>query len=163
MAEINTKWAIRFLELAELVAGWSKDPSTGVGAVLVDDRRRVVGIGYNGFPDRVPDNPEWLNDRETKLRLTIHAEMNAILNCAVPTQGLHLFVTHPPCGEDALNCAKMVVQAGITSVTCWEPDEAFTARWGDQHETILNAAGMFLRKIQRRAHDESNGSDQAQA
>ena len=73
-------WDKRFLDLAEHVAGWSKDPSTQVGCVIVNDKRVVVGLGYNGFPRGVEDTPERLNDRPTKYLMVQHAEVNAILN-----------------------------------------------------------------------------------
>lgn len=128
--ERKKKWDRFFLGMADYTATASKDPSTKVGAVLVDDRRRVVGIGYNGFPDRIPDDPALLNDREAKLSLMIHGEVNAVLNCPVPTRGLHLYVTHPPCND----CAKFVIQAGIASITTWEPDADMQARWGASFE-----------------------------
>ena len=115
--ERREKWARRFLTLAEQVASWSKDQDKQVGAVLVDARRRVVGVGYNGFPDHVYDDPRLLAGKGAETDpFMIHAEMNAILNCAVPTQGLTLYVTHHPCTEAAGNCAKLVVQSGIAEV-----------------------------------------------
>ncbi len=74
---MNSKWDIRFLELAEQVSTWSKDPSTQVGAVIVRDKQ-VDGMGFNGFPAGVPDKPEWLADKEFKNTIVIHAEENAI-------------------------------------------------------------------------------------
>src|ERR1051326_2813900 len=56
--ERKEKWDRRFLELAKHVSSWSKDPSTKVGAVIVDANRRVVATGYNGFPRGVEDTPE---------------------------------------------------------------------------------------------------------
>ena len=53
---ILKKWNMRFLEMAKMVGSWSKDPSTQVGAVIVDDDRRVISLGYNGFPKGVADN-----------------------------------------------------------------------------------------------------------
>ena len=50
------KWDKRFLELAKLVGSWSKDPSTKVGAVIVDCNNRIISVGYNGFPKGVKDN-----------------------------------------------------------------------------------------------------------
>ena len=44
------KWQRRFFDLAALVAAWSKDPSSQVGAVIVDDRKRIVSVGFNGLP-----------------------------------------------------------------------------------------------------------------
>lgn len=107
------KWDRRFYELAQHVAQWSKDPSTRVGAVIVDDLRRVVSLGYNGFPRGVPDHPEWLADRDTKLRYTVHAEMNAVLNSAREVRGCTLYTWPLPSCSD---CAKLVVQAGVRRV-----------------------------------------------
>ena len=53
-----TDWNKRFLDLAGHVAGWSKDPSTKVGAVIVNDDKQVLGLGYNGFPRGVHDCEE---------------------------------------------------------------------------------------------------------
>ena len=75
-----TKWDLRFLKLAHHVGQWSKDPSTKVGAVIVDAQRRVLGIGYNGFPRGVDDSPGRYHDRPTKLDMVVHAETNAIMN-----------------------------------------------------------------------------------
>ena len=60
------KWDGRFLDAAALVASWSKDPSTRVGCVIVNERRHIVATGYNGFPKGVEDSVERLNDRPTK-------------------------------------------------------------------------------------------------
>ena len=49
------KWDMRFLELAALVATWSKDPSTQVGAVIVDSAKRIVSVGFNGAPRGVQE------------------------------------------------------------------------------------------------------------
>ena len=50
------KWDANFLTLANTVCMFSKDPSTKVGAVIVDDDKRVVSIGYNGFPKAIKDD-----------------------------------------------------------------------------------------------------------
>lgn len=107
------KWYRRFLKLAEHVSYWSKDPSTKVGAVIVDKHNRVVGMGYNGFPRGVMDHEERYADRPTKYKYVVHAELNAILNAAVPVDGATIF-TYPfaPCTE----CAKAIIQAGIDRV-----------------------------------------------
>src|SRR5580704_14787149 len=78
MARFSENWADRFLRLAEEVATWSKDPKGGVGAVLVDQRKRVIGLGFNGFPDRIPDDPALLNDQEAKLPRMIQAGVVAV-------------------------------------------------------------------------------------
>ena len=75
---ILKRWDMRFLEMAQLVASWSKDPSTKVGATIVDDDRRVISVGYNGFPKGVADNKR-LEDRDEKYKMIVHAERNALL------------------------------------------------------------------------------------
>lgn len=107
------KWDRRFLQLAELISTWSKDPSTCVGAVIVDDNRRIVSIGYNGFPQKIKDLPVRLEDRDLKLKMTIHGEMNALLFANSKVEGCTLY-TFPfmPCGQ----CCSMFIQAGIKRV-----------------------------------------------
>jgi dCMP deaminase len=109
---LSTTWTRRFLRLALEVASWSKDPKGGVGAVLVDERKRVVGLGFNGFPDRIPDDDALLRDADAKLPRMIHAEMNAVLNATRSVHGSSLFTTLTPCAE----CAKLIIQAGIAAV-----------------------------------------------
>lgn len=121
--ERGERWDMRFLQLADTVAAWSKDPRHRVGAVLVDDRNRVVGIGYNGFPDSFKDDPAMLAS-DDKHEAMVHAEMNAILNCPVPTRGLTLYCTHSPCRP----CQPMIVQSGIVRGVWWQPTEAWAAK-----------------------------------
>lgn len=92
-----SKWDRRMLGLVNLVATWSKDPSTGVGAVIVDSKNRIVSVGFNGFPRAVCDSDEALFDRDEKLRRTIHAEENALLFAGRSVEGCTIYVTHPPC------------------------------------------------------------------
>lgn len=117
-------WA---LDMAEHVAKLSKDPSTRVGAVIFDTKRRLVSAGYNGFARGVADTASRLHDRNAKLRLTIHAEQNAILFATAPLDGATLVVTHPCCAQ----CAAKVIQAGIKHVMWARPTAEFAARWGD--------------------------------
>lgn len=104
-----SKWTQRFLDLAQLVSTWSKDPSTKVGAVIVDQNNRVVSLGFNGFPKGVQDMDI---PRERKLMRTIHAEENALLFAQRDLSGCSIYVTHHPCA----NCAAKIIQAGIRNV-----------------------------------------------
>ena len=104
-----TDWTPRMLDLAELVAGWSKDPSTQVGAVIADPMNRIVSQGFNGLPRGVADGPL---DRDEKHRRTIHAEVNAVLFAQRPLADCTLYVTHHPCAR----CAAVIIQAGIRRV-----------------------------------------------
>lgn len=118
------EWAIG---MAEHVAKLSKDPSTKVGAVIFDSKRRIVSAGYNGFARGVEDTAERLENRDVKYRLVLHAEKNAILFATAPLEGCTIVVTHPCCAQ----CAAQVIQAGIKNVVWPVPDEAFVARWQD--------------------------------
>jgi len=141
---INPKWAFRFLKVASEVASWSKDPSSKIGAVLVDNRNRIVSVGYNGFPDKIEDKPEWLEDRPTKYSMIIHAEMNAVLNAGRSVDGCRLYVTACPCSS----CAKLVVQAGITEVHYYkETDPGLLERWADSFKetaAVFERAGVVV-------------------
>jgi dCMP deaminase len=111
---VLSKWDERFIRIAKEVAGWSKDPGTKVGAVLVCDRR-IIATGYNGFPHGISDSLERYADRDVKIAYTVHAEVNAILNAAKngsQTDGSALYVTFPPC----VSCSSAIIQAGITHV-----------------------------------------------
>ena len=115
MGLINDKWDRRFLELARHVSSWSKDPSTKVGAVIVDpDTLEVLSMGYNGFPRGVKDSPERLNDRPTKYKFVVHAEQNALINAGVGARGCFIYVW-PSFGFPNIctECAKLAIQAGI--------------------------------------------------
>lgn len=129
-------WDEWFLDLAHSVARRSKDPSTQVGAVIADPQNVVVSLGYNGFPRGVTDTPERLNDRETKLALTLHAELNAVLTAARPLAGCTIYVTRPPC----VACAAVIVQTGIKRVVFPTPPVEFVNRWAG---SIILATGIM--------------------
>ena len=132
-----TKWDRRFLELAEHVSTWSKDPSTQVGACITDNKNRIVSVGYNGFPLGVDDNEDYLNNRDKKLQRTIHAEPNAILFAQRDLTGCSIY-TYPfaPC----VNCAALIIQSGITKVVSPEASPELRERW---HESMAAAEEMF--------------------
>lgn len=123
-----TKWHFRFLSLAKFVSGWSKDPSTKVGAVLVRDSVKIVSLGFNGFPQRMPDLEENLFNREEKYSRVVHGEINAILFAGVSVQGCTLY-TYPfmPCDR----CAVQIIQAGIVRVVVSRASEDAKKRWAE--------------------------------
>ena len=136
-------WDQRFLDLAAHVAAWSKDPSTKVGCVLVNNHRVVVGLGYNGFPRGVDDHIERLNDRETKYLMVQHAEVNAVLNAAGDTHGATAYVTHAPCAS----CSGVLIQAGIAKIVTNETPAALQQRFGrsfDASRTMLAESGVEI-------------------
>lgn len=111
-------WDERFLGLAQHVASWSKDPRTKVGAVLVNETKQVLSVGYNGFPRGVFDMPNRYEDRPTKLMFVAHAERNALDNCFTDTRGSTLYVTLPPCNE----CVKSIIQKGVKRIVSLTSD-----------------------------------------
>lgn len=129
------KWHLRFLRLAREVSSWSKDPSTQVGCVIVDQSRRVVSLGFNGLPAGMRDTAERLLNRDLKLALTIHAEENALLFAGRPVHGCTAFVTRHPCAH----CSAKLIQSGIGAVIYLSnPD--FDQRWADN----LTISGQAL-------------------
>lgn len=139
-----TKWDYRFLDMARLVASWSKDPTTKVGAVIVDDKNRIVSLGYNGPPRGVEDDP--IVDRDTKLKRTIHAETNAVLFTQRDVSGMTMYVTHHPCGP----CAALIAQAGISRVVIPEAGPKLSQAWSEdikEAQWIFEQAGITLERI----------------
>lgn len=111
-----TNWDKRFLELAKLVSSWSKDPSTKVGAVIVDDQNIIVSVGFNGFPKGIQDDDR-LNHRDSKYQIIVHAENNALMFAKRPLDGCTIY-TYPfmPCPR----CAGMIIQSGIKRIVTYE-------------------------------------------
>ncbi|NVO13828.1 MAG: hypothetical protein HXX10_07315 [Rhodoplanes sp.] len=138
-------WDARFLALAAHVAGWSKDPSTKCGAVLVRPDRTIAGLGYNGFPRGCDDDPRLYADRDAKLERVVHAEMNAILSASGPVRGCTLYV-HP--FLSCARCAAHVIQAGIVRVVAPTYSDEQWTRWGDSFMaamTLYREAGVVVR------------------
>ncbi|XP_022220934.1 probable deoxycytidylate deaminase [Drosophila obscura] len=116
------RWDDYFMATSLLSAQRSKDPVTQVGACIVDQQKRIVAIGYNGFPRNCSDDEfPWLklgqsssdDSLEDKKLYVVHAEANAILNCnGASLVGTSLYSTLFPCNE----CAKLIIQSGIQQV-----------------------------------------------
>ena len=135
--KIPKDWDQRFMYEAAAKAAWSKDPSTRVGAVAVRERR-IIATGYNGLPAGILDSKERLLDRELRLALTIHAELNLVTYAArhgVCLDGATVYV-YPllPCS----NCATSLIQVGIAKVVA--PDFVMPMRWA---ESIARARQAF--------------------
>jgi dCMP deaminase len=145
---MSGKWDIRFLELAKHISGWSKDPSTKVGCVVVGEDREIRSTGFNGFPRGINDDEERLTDRSQKYPLICHAEENAIMHAArigISLKGSTAFVTWPPCSR----CARSLIQAGIKEIVYPETKE-IPERWMEDF-TISNGmlleAGIVVRTV----------------
>lgn len=111
----SEKWHYRFMEVAKLIASWSKDPNTKTGAIVVGPDREIRATGYNGLVRGVNDDIPERMERPTKYDFFEHAERNAVYNaCLTGTslKGCVLYATHPPCTD----CARAIIQAGIKMV-----------------------------------------------
>ena len=146
-----TDWDQRYLDLAQHISSWSKDPSRKIGAVVVSDTGQILSVGYNGFPRGIKDD-ERLNFREEKYALVVHAEMNAIYNATlngISLRGSNLYVWGLPVCSD---CARGVIQVGIKRVIMNEPTEAI-GHWDDhwlKTKSMFDETGIeytFLRDI----------------
>ena len=135
-----------FMSLAHLSAVRSKDPSTQVGAVIVDSNNRVVGLGYNGFPRGCDDNKfPWEREGEyldTKYAYVVHAELNAILNANKLIENCRLYVSLFPCNE----CSKAIIQSGIKEII-YESDKYKDLDQFKASKKMLEAAGVKLRQL----------------
>lgn len=139
-------WDIRFLEMAKVIGDWSKDPSSKVGAVIVDSRKRIISLGFNGFARGVRDDAERYQDRDVKYELVIHAEINAILFAGGDVRGYTLYSTHHPCSR----CAAVICQSGIARVVIPDTISDFEKRQAGNVELAWHQfaeAGVKLSRI----------------
>jgi len=114
-------WNIRWMDMCKLISTWSKDRSRQTGAVIVDERNVLVSIGWNGFPRNINDYLHERHERPAKYKWTEHAERNAIYNAAAnghPTKNCTMYLPWYPCAD----CARAIIQSGITKIVCVEPD-----------------------------------------
>lgn len=111
------KWDRRYLDVCRTISEWSKDPSSKLGALVVSDRNRIVGTGYNGFPEGVSDSEDRYNNRELKYELVVHAEVNAILSAGDRARNSTLYV-YPGWGSPCMctGCCKVAIQSGVRRV-----------------------------------------------
>ena len=108
-------WNQYFMTMAEIASSRATCPRAAVGAVIVKNNHVLV-TGYNGAihkADHCTDvGCKIVNNHCIR---TVHAEMNAILNCArqgSDLQDSELYVTHFPC----VRCMPLVLQAGINKI-----------------------------------------------
>lgn len=144
---MSDKWDIWFLNLAKYISTASKDPSTKTGAVIVRPDRTIASVGFNGFPRKIADLPELLNNREEKYKRVIHCELNAILSSRERLDGYTLY-NYP--GQSCSRCAVHVIQSGIIRVVAPSNDSDFARRWADEKrlaEELFKEAGIELKYI----------------
>lgn len=141
-------WDEYFMGIAVLSSLRSKDPNTQVGACIVSQDKKIIGVGYNGFPtgcsdDELPWEREgaWIN---TKYPYVCHAELNAILNSPIPSlRGATLYVALFPCNE----CAKAIIQTGIKKVI-YLSDKYAESDQTKASKMMLQSAGVEFEKLQ---------------
>ena len=147
MAHIS--WEQYFMGVALLSSKRSKDPATQVGACIVNEDKKIIGIGYNGFPNGISDDdfPWGKNDPNplnNKYPYVVHAEPNAILNSTSNLKGATLYVTLFPCND----CTKLIIQSGIKHIVYLdnkykETDSMIASR------RMLDAAGIDYKQMDK--------------
>jgi len=156
---MSDRWDNFYLRMALESARMSKDPSTKVGCVLVGKNRSIIATGFNGFPAGVADTADRLHDRDKKLELVVHAEMNAVLMAArlgIATDGATCYVAAtddsqeiwggPPC----LRCAVECMQAGIREYVSWPTKPSLLTNWADsiaKAKAVIEEAGLVYRTV----------------
>ena len=148
MSSPYLSWDVYFMGIALFTSLRSKDPSSKVGAVIVNQKNRIIGTGYNGFVAGIDETDfsweregEWLN---TKYPFVVHAEANAILNSTTSEmENCRIYSTLFPCNE----CAKKIAQKEIKEVVFLSDkyrDQDFHAA----SIKIFRAAGITTRKLE---------------
>ena len=146
--KIRPIWDEYFMKLAQLVATRSTCLRRQVGAVLVRDKR-ILATGYNGAPSGmahcldigcIRDQLKISSGTRAEICQAIHAEQNAIIQCAVhgvPTGGSTIYVTHQPCTI----CTKILIGGGIKRIVYLDP-------YPDEFaQKLLKEAGVSLEQI----------------
>lgn len=141
-------WDEYFMGIAILSSYRSKDPNTQVGACIVNDRNKIMSVGYNGFPTGCSDDQfPWEREGEaydTKYPYVCHAELNAILNNAgANLSGCRIYVALFPCNE----CAKAIIQSGIREVV-YLSDKYADTPMTRASKRMFRAAGVKLTKLE---------------
>ncbi|MFA6709099.1 MAG: dCMP deaminase family protein [Fusobacterium sp.] len=140
-------WDQYFMGIALLSAKRSKDPSTQVGACIVNSDKKIVGVGYNGLPQGCDDdNFSWEREGEyleTKYPFVCHAELNAILNSVKNLKNCSIYVGLFPCNE----CSKSIIQSGIKEIIFLS--EKYKDTPSDiASKRMLDMAGVKYRKLE---------------
>ncbi len=141
-------WDEYFMGVALLSAKRSKDPSTQVGACIVNDKNKIVGAGYNGLPIGCDDDAfPWHKEGEflqTKYPYICHAELNAILNnIGMDLKGCKIYTALFPCNE----CSKAIIQSGIKEVI-FLSDKYHGSDIFKASKIMLDGAGVKYRKVE---------------
>ena len=135
--EREMQWLTYFMTLAKNVSTMSKDPSHKVGAVIVDQNKRIVSTGFNGFAKNIIDSKERLNDKDIKRKLTLHAEENAVTFAKRDLEGCDIYVYgYPPC----THCTSLLIQSGIKCIYYMNPTGYTSEHWKKDFELAQQIA-----------------------
>lgn len=141
------EWNDYFMMLAHAIAMKSKDESTNIGALIVNDSKRIIATGYNSFPAGINDYIPERQKRPYKYYWFEHAERNCIYSAAkhgISVDGCRMYTNGVPC----VDCARAIIQAGIKKViysTAWEG--SYTDQWTEEAKItrqLFNEAGVEL-------------------
>ena len=140
-------WDEYFMGVALLSAMRSKDPNTQVGACIVNEDKKVIGLGYNGLPKGCDDEIfPWDREGEfleTKYPYVCHAELNAILNSTLSLKNCTIYVALFPCHE----CSKAIIQSGIREIV-YLSDKYTGTESNRASKRMLDSAGVTYRKLE---------------
>ena len=121
----------------------------GDGCVIVGPNNEIRAIGYNSFPKGIDNDNEARHQRPAKYSWTEHSERNAIYAAAragIALEHCRMYVPWFPC----MDCARAVVQSGISELIAWMPDHS-DERWGEDFKTaqaLFNEAGVRVRFLE---------------
>lgn len=141
-------WDEKYINLCNYIAeNWSKDRSTKVAAVIVNNRKKIVSLGYNGFPIGIDDSVEERHERPEKYLWTEHAERNAIYSAAelgVSVRGCTMYCNYLPCPD----CARAIIQSGITEVIFFQSVVNSGNSAVEHTKEMFLEAGIIIRKFE---------------
>lgn len=115
---MKLNWKEYYMLQALMASLKSKDPSTKVGCVIVDQSNTQVSMGYNGFPRGIDESQlSWNKDQSkgienTKYPYIVHAEASAVVNARKDISGCDVYVTLSPCND----CAKLLAASRVRKV-----------------------------------------------
>ena len=152
----ESTWNDYFFDLCDVISSKSKDPSTKVGAVIVNSGNSIISTGYNGFPIGVNDTEAKRYERPEKYTWTCHAEENAIAFAArngISTNGATLYCNRLPC---CARCTRLAIQAGIRRfvILCDVSDETLE-RWREENDIgnrMIEESGALMQIYRKRGN-----------
>ena len=154
---MKNKFKLAYMDVAQRFAQLSHSNKLKVGSIIVKDNR-IISIGYNGMPsgwDNECELPEVVEDKYEPIiyyrskKEVLHAESNAIAKVAKSNESCDnasIFCTHEPCME----CAKLILQSGITSV--YYRHEYDSLNYGSGINFLLNS-NIYVEKINEDSAD----------